>query len=408
VTDYAAGRFGILSPLCGAMWSRSTSGGYGAGPTSPLASRPAAIISNTATGSSYPAQVVKSTAQAVPGMRPAQSITASPVSVTAQPVRRQVTHSACPSSPPCAHRAYVSTSPTRAITATSSLIATPAPGKTKYLPSSPGSTLTTGSLIAAPVARPRVARVAAKAVDSRPEAKSPQIALSPPRQLAKAASPQRGQEGQPADNDQLNDTKDDARLQSLKALQKTCGLKDVPVGEALPSFKFSAAEGRLTREQFVACHRKLLTDRGLAVPSDDVCNAVFDLVDRDKNHVVDLMEIVCGMSLLCSGTQEEKFEAVFAIFDENGDGYISMDEMFTFLTSVFNVVLTPDVLNTMNSMGVRVESAEDLAAVTAMECFKTADLNHDQKLSIGEFQNWFYSPKHDPAFLFSPMKGLLQ
>lgn len=251
-------------------------------------------------------------------------------------------------------------------------------------------------------------RLAAKAVDIRPESRTAQFVASPPRQFVKAASPQRSQEGQTGDDEQLNDSKDDVRMQSLKVLQKACGLKDVPVGEALPSFKSSAVEGRLTRQQFAACHIKLLTDRGLAAPSDDVCNAVFDLVDRDKNHVVDLMEIVCGMSLLCSGTQDEKFQAVFAIFDENGDGYISMDEMFTFLTSVFNVVLTPDVLNTVNSMGVKVASAEDLAAVTAMECFKTADLNHDQKLSMGEFQNWFYSPKHDPAFLFSPVKGILQ
>merc|ERR1712084_61286 len=115
-------------------------------------------------------------------------------------------------------------------------------------------------------------------------------------------------------------------------------------------------------------------------PPASIRNAVFDLFDRDDNGIVDLMELICGISLLCSGSENDKIHAVFNVFDENGDGLISMDEMFKFLTSVFKVVLTPNVMGVLNSMGVTVESAEDLASVTALECFKTADLNHDGKL----------------------------
>merc|ERR1712066_605333 len=112
----------------------------------------------------------------------------------------------------------------------------------------------------------------------------------------------------------------------------------------------------------------------------------------DDNGVVDMMELICGISLLCSGSEDDKIQAVFNIFDENGDGFISMDEMYKFLTSVFKVVLTPNVMAVMNSMGVQVDSAEDLASVTALECFKTADLNQDGKLSLQEFTTWFFAP----------------
>merc|ERR1712014_189833 len=133
-------------------------------------------------------------------------------------------------------------------------------------------------------------------------------------------------------------------------------------------------------------------------------DAVFDLFDRDDNQVVDMMELICGISLLCQGSEDEKIQAVFNVFDENGDGFISMDEMFKFLTSVFKVVLTPNVMGVMRSMGVQVDSAEDLASVTSLECFKGADLNHDGKLSLQEFTTWFFAPKNDPSFLFSPMR----
>merc|ERR1712113_1231786 len=146
----------------------------------------------------------------------------------------------------------------------------------------------------------------------------------------------------------------------------------------------------------------------MGVPDDSVLNSVFDLFDRDDNDVIDMMEIICGISLLCAGSEDDRINAVFAVFDENGDGFISMDEMTKFLTSVFKVVLTPTVMGVMNSMGVAPGSASDLASMTASECFRTADLNHDGKLSVHEFKNWFNAPKNDPSKRFSPARKLLQ
>lgn len=190
---------------------------------------------------------------------------------------------------------------------------------------------------------------------------------------------------------------DDPQLNNLKDLRKTCGLKYIPVNDGLQGLKAGAVDGKLAREQFLDAYVVVLQQHGVEVPSETVRNAVFDLFDRDDNNIVDMMELICGISLLCAGTEDDKINAVFNIFDENGDGFISMEEMFKFLTSVFKVVLTPNVMAVMNSMGVTVESAEDLASVTALECFKTADLNQDGKLSVTEFKSWFYAPRNDPS-----------
>ena len=106
-----------------------------------------------------------------------------------------------------------------------------------------------------------------------------------------------------------------------------------------------------------------------------VKNAAFDLFDRDDNNIagtsqpgtpgvfdpqlrqgrhdgIDLRHILAlprirglGESLhsaaegparnVAHAVQDDKIHAVFGIFDENGDGYISLDEMYKFLTSVF-------------------------------------------------------------------------
>jgi hypothetical protein len=154
-----------------------------------------------------------------------------------------------------------------------------------------------------------------------------------------------------------NKHKEDHQLANLKNVRKVCGLKDVPVAAALLSFKRAGgADGKLYVQNFRQAYCELLQSHRIPIPADDVQKAVLDLFDRDDNQVVDMMELICGVSLLCAGSEDDKIHAVFQVFDENGDGFISMDEMYKFLTSVFKVVLTPNVMGVMNTMGVQVES----------------------------------------------------
>lgn len=185
-------------------------------------------------------------------------------------------------------------------------------------------------------------------------------------------------------------TREDPQIAKLRELRNSSGLKHIPVASSLLAFR-SKKNPELSSDDFLDAYRHLLTSFNVPIPDQDTQNRVFALFDKDSNKVVDMIELVCGISLLCKGDEDDKIEAIFNVFDENGDGFITMDEMFKFLTGVYKVVLSAKVQQTMKQIGVDAESPEDLASVTALECFKTADLNGDGKLSLHEFKHWFYA-----------------
>jgi hypothetical protein len=70
--------------------------------------------------------------------------------------------------------------------------------------------------------------------------------------------------------------------------------------------------------------------------------------------------------------------------------------------------MTENVVDTMRKIGVDVDGAEDLASVTALECFKVCETDEDGKLHVEEFKNWFYAPKSDPAYMFGNIRKIVE
>jgi Ca2+-binding EF-hand superfamily protein len=51
-----------------------------------------------------------------------------------------------------------------------------------------------------------------------------------------------------------------------------------------------------------------------------------------------LQEFVLGLSLLLRGTLLEKLEWTFNLYDVNGDGVITNDEMYSIVSAVYDIV----------------------------------------------------------------------
>ena len=58
---------------------------------------------------------------------------------------------------------------------------------------------------------------------------------------------------------------------------------------------------------------------------------LFDAFDVDSDGAVDLAELCAGMSVVCGGDAEARVRCAFSLFDFDGDGTISPDEMTRYL-----------------------------------------------------------------------------
>ncbi|NXJ16306.1 EFCB1 protein, partial [Odontophorus gujanensis] len=97
-------------------------------------------------------------------------------------------------------------------------------------------------------------------------------------------------------------------------------------------------------------------------------NRVFHTFDKDDDNCINVVEWVEGLSVFLRGTLEERIKYCFKVYDLNGDGYISREEMFQMLKNSLLKLPSEDDPD---------EGIKDLVDI---------DCDHDGKLSFADFQ----------------------
>ena len=182
---------------------------------------------------------------------------------------------------------------------------------------------------------------------------------------------------------------------SLDEVRRLTGLGSFTVDEVFELFaEATDDDGMISVEAFEACFEELVDASGEELTEDDldrlrlILSRLYETFDADGDGVVDFTELSTGLSVLCGGTRDEKAAAAFALYDYNGDGVISLEEMTRYLTCVFKVMYETQP-GTAERVGV---SAEELAIATAEQAFEEADADKDGTLTLQEFQAWFFAP----------------
>ncbi|NXT08398.1 EFCB1 protein, partial [Prunella fulvescens] len=118
---------------------------------------------------------------------------------------------------------------------------------------------------------------------------------------------------------------------------------------------------------------------------DVVLDRVFSIFDKDNTGRITVEEWVEGLAVLLRGTLEEKMKYCFTIYDLNGDGYISKEEMFQMLKN--SLLIQPADEEPDEGVKDLVEIAlKKMASTYLFVPFLLQDYDHDGKLSFTDFE----------------------
>eukprot|EP01106_Pelomyxa_sp_JSP_P000329 TRINITY_DN104_c0_g1_i2.p1 TRINITY_DN104_c0_g1~~TRINITY_DN104_c0_g1_i2.p1 ORF type:complete len:171 (+),score=42.28 TRINITY_DN104_c0_g1_i2:106-618(+) len=152
---------------------------------------------------------------------------------------------------------------------------------------------------------------------------------------------------------------------------KKYNLTSKQVKAMIKTYKSSCTkDGKMQRAGFL----KLLD----GIISPILAEKMFDSFDKDRSGTIDVKEFLTMMGVAQGGTTEQKLEATFEVYDKNGDGTLSRDE-------IKDMVLT--VVKTKRGA----VDAKSLEAIdrTVATVFTVVDTDHNGVLDKAEFIKGF-------------------
>jgi Ca2+-binding EF-hand superfamily protein len=214
-----------------------------------------------------------------------------------------------------------------------------------------------------------------------------------------------------------------ARIDRFRRVLDACGLQNTTVEDACNAVLSkssrqtkSETESKLTKEGFQAA-LKLVSSWRPKSSSDNqrtltgLFDSIFSAFDRDGTGRPSVIEVACGVTVLCQGKKSDKLEYAFEVLDKNKRGLLSKQDMSkyiqSFLTVLLSVALSPslshdpsfDTLSTMDGGRCETSIAAIQQAVAAGAEWATEQAFRDfdggrkknSSMSFDDFAEWYTS-----------------
>jgi len=170
-------------------------------------------------------------------------------------------------------------------------------------------------------------------------------------------------------------TKDD-----LRQLKSQTYFESKELQQWYKGFLKDCPSGELTRDGLRDVYKKFFPYGDPSTYSD----LIFKVFDTDNSGTVDFKEFITALSISCRGSTDEKLEWAFRLYDQNGDGKISNQEMLQIVEALYKMVGTM----------MKLPDDESTPEKRVNKLFSILDTDHDGQITFEEFKEG--SKKEDP------------
>ncbi|XP_054258021.1 Kv channel-interacting protein 1 isoform X2 [Macrosteles quadrilineatus] len=162
------------------------------------------------------------------------------------------------------------------------------------------------------------------------------------------------------------------RPDSLAALSRATRFTEPELKKIYRGFKAECPTGVVKEDAFKGIYSQFFPK---GANTSQYAHYVFNTLDQDRSGLLSFEDFVHGLSILSRGSLDEKLRWTFSLYDINGDGRITREEMTDIVTAVYEL------------MGKFAEPTVDDTIVQAKvdRIFQKMDRNRDGVVTLEKF-----------------------